>query len=185
MSQIGTKVYCWISEVIKKRGLTFLAGLIFAILCFVGINTAMEPASKSEFCGSTCHEMKAAYRTWELSTHGANEYGFRVECVDCHLPPHHEYFRHVATKAYEGVKDICKHIFIGEYNFEESLKRARAKMPNKRCMHCHDNLLTKPGSSAAIKAHKASLANPDEPENKCVECHQGTGHERQNKLFSP
>lgn len=179
------KIISWAIRAIKKRARVFLTGFVFAILCFVGINTAMEPASKSEFCGSKCHEMKAAYRTWELSTHGANKYGFRVECVDCHLPPHHEYFRHITTKAYEGGKDIFKHIFLGGYNFEESLKRARDHIPNKRCMHCHDNLLTRPGSSAAIKAHKASLARPREPENKCVKCHQGTGHERQNKLYSP
>jgi nitrate/TMAO reductase-like tetraheme cytochrome c subunit len=179
------KVISAILGVMKKRALTFFIGFAFAILCFVGINAAMEPASKSEFCGSKCHEMKAAYRTWELSVHGANKYGFRVECVDCHLPPKDEFFRHIATKAYEGGKDICKHLFIGGYDFEKALKRAHAHMPNKRCMHCHDDLLRRPGSSAAIKAHRASLAHPDEPENKCVECHEGTGHERQNKLFSP
>jgi nitrate/TMAO reductase-like tetraheme cytochrome c subunit len=170
---------------VKKHAVVFSAGFVFAILCFIGLNAAMEPASKSEFFGSTCHEMKTAYRTWELSPHGANKYGVRVECVDCHLPPKDEYFRHVATKGYEGSKDVFKHIFIGGYNFEKALKRARAHMPNKRCMHCHDDLLKRPGSSAATKAHKVALAHPDEPENKCVECHEGTGHERQNKLFSP
>jgi hypothetical protein len=52
MSQTGTKVYCWISKAIKKRGLTFPAGFIFAVLCFVALNAAMEPVSKSEYCGS-------------------------------------------------------------------------------------------------------------------------------------
>ena len=174
-----------IPRMVRRYGLFFLGGMVFAVLCFVGLNAAMWPASKSQFCGSQCHEMKPAYRSWELSVHGANKYGIRVECVDCHLPPKDDYFRHVATKAYEGTKDIFKHIFIGGYNFEKALKRAQARVPNKRCMHCHDSLLVKPGSSAAIKAHKASLAKPDEPENKCVKCHQGTGHERQNKLFAP
>ncbi len=172
-------------KTIRKLGFIFLPGFILAVLCFIGLNAAMEPASKSEFCGSTCHEMKSAYQTWELSVHGANKYGIRVECIDCHLPPKDEYFRHVATKAYESSKDVFKHIFIGGYDFEKALERARARVPNKRCMHCHDSLLTKPGSSSARKAHFASLSQPDAPENKCVECHQGTGHERQNKLFSP
>lgn len=165
--------------------MAFFTGIVFAILCFIGINVAMEPASKSEFCGGQCHEMKAAYRSWEISPHGANKYGFRVECIDCHLPPKEDFFRHVAAKAYDGSKDIFKHIFFDEYNYEKALKRARAHMPNKRCTYCHDNLLMKPGSSAAIKAHKASLSNPDDPENECVTCHEGIGHERQNKLFSP
>jgi len=110
MSWFGSNITGKIFKVGKKYGLAFLVGFVFAILCFVGINTATEPASKSEFCGSTCHEMKAAYRNWELSIHGANKYGFRVECVDCHLPPKDEYFRHVATKAYEGSKDVFKHM---------------------------------------------------------------------------
>jgi cytochrome c-type protein NapC/trimethylamine-N-oxide reductase cytochrome c-type subunit TorC len=163
----------------------FLVGFAFAILCFIGINAAMEPASKSEFCGSKCHEMKTAYRTWELSVHGANKYGFRVDCVNCHLPPKERYFTHVATKAYVGSMDIFKHFFIGGYDIEKARKKALEHMPNKRCVHCHDSLLTKPGSSSARKAHFASLSQPDAPENKCVECHQGTGHERQNKLFAP
>jgi nitrate/TMAO reductase-like tetraheme cytochrome c subunit len=163
----------------------FLVGFAFAILCFIGINAAMEPASKSEFCGSKCHEMKTAYRTWELSVHGANKYGFRVDCVNCHLPSKDRYFTHVATKAYVGSMDIFKHFFIGGYDIEKARKKALEHMPNKRCVHCHDSLLTKPGSSSARKAHFASLSRPDAPENKCVECHQGTGHERQNKLFAP
>jgi len=44
-------------EVMKKRILTFLAGVIFAMLCFVALNAAMVPVSTSEYCGSKCHEM--------------------------------------------------------------------------------------------------------------------------------
>ncbi len=175
----------WIFRVIRKRGLTFFAGFLFAVLSFILLNTAMAPASKSEFCGSTCHEMRVAYQSWELSPHGSNKYGFRAECIDCHLPSKDQYFRHVATKAYEGGKDIGKHLFIGGYDSEKAFERARDRVPNKRCTHCHDTLLTKPSRSAAMKAHRAALAFPDEPQNKCIKCHQGTGHERQSKLFSP
>lgn len=170
---------------VTRKAPVFLVGFVFAIFCFIGINVAMEPASKSEFCGSQCHEMKTAYRSWELSPHGANKYGFRVECIDCHLPPKDKFFRHIIAKSYEGGKDTFKHYFIGDYDVEKARTKVLEHIPNKRCMHCHDDLLTKPGSSAAIKAHKASLSDPHEPENKCVECHEGTGHERQNKLFSP
>lgn len=182
-----TKVVMWIFSVVQNpRGPVFLAGFAFAILCFIGINAAMEPASKSQFCGSQCHEMKTAYQTWELSVHGANKNGFRVECIDCHLPPKEdEYFNHVFTKAFEGGKDILKHYFIGIYDAEKARAKAREHMPSKRCIHCHDTLLAKPGSSAARKAHFASLSEPDLPQNKCVRCHEGTGHERQSKLFAP
>ncbi len=171
---------------IGAKTIAFLAGFVFAVICFIALNIAMEPASKSEFCGSQCHEMKAAYRSWELSVHGANKNGIQVGCVQCHLPSKEDaYFAHIFSKAYEGGKDIFKHYVIGGYDAEKARSRAKEHMPNKRCMHCHDSLLTRPGSSSARKAHFASLSRPDAPENKCVECHQGIGHERQNKLFSP
>jgi hypothetical protein len=34
-------------EFMKKRIFTFLAGIIFAVLCFVALNIAMAPVSKS------------------------------------------------------------------------------------------------------------------------------------------
>ena len=164
----------------------FLVGFAFAILCFIGLNAAMEPASKSEFCGSQCHEMKEAYRSWELSDHGANKYGIQVGCVDCHLPSKEdEYFAHIFSKAYEGGKDIFKHYFIGGYDAEKARSKAREHMPNKRCAHCHNSLLVRPSNSAAWIAHVASLSEPDKPENRCVKCHEDMGHKRNSKLFSP
>jgi hypothetical protein len=62
----------------------------------------MVPVSKSAYCGSKCHEMNNAYLTWELSPHGTNSLGFRVECIDCHLPVKDRYFAHITAKAYEG-----------------------------------------------------------------------------------
>ena len=91
---------------IKKKALAFLAGLAFAVLSFVVLNAAMVPVSKSRYCGSKCHEMNTAYLTWELSPHGTNASGIRVECIDCHLPAKDKYFTHITAKLYEGGKDI-------------------------------------------------------------------------------
>ena len=174
-----------IPGIVRKYNVAFFTGIVFAVLCFIGINAAMEPASKSEFCGGQCHEMKAAYRSWELSPHGANKYGVRVECIDCHLPPKDEYFRHIIAKAYDGGKDVFKHYFIGGYDIEKARTKVLEHIPNKRCMHCHNNLLTKPGSSAAREAHMEVLNPSDEHEFRCVECHEDVAHQRENKLFSP
>ncbi len=180
------RIISWTFEVIKKRLLTFFVGFTFAILCFVGLNAAMEPASKSEFCGSNCHEMKTAYQSWELSVHGANKNGIQVGCVNCHLPSKEDaYFAHIFTKAYEGGKDVFKHYFIGGYDIEKARAKAREHMPNKRCVHCHNSLLTKPVSSASRTAHMDVLNPSDETEIKCIECHEEVAHQRQNKLFSP
>lgn len=171
-------------EDMKKRIFTFLAGVIFAILCFIVLNAAMAPVSTSEYCGSKCHEMNTAYLSWELSPHGSNTYGVRVECVDCHLPPKEKYFTHLIAKAYAGAKDMYKHHFGPDYDTEQIRKQVQKHISNKICLHCHDNLLGKPGNSAARIAHTAVLAEPDAPQNRCVECHEDAGHQRQNKLFS-
>ena len=163
----------------------FVAGIAFAVLCFIALNVAMVPVSTSEYCGSKCHEMNAAYLSWELSPHGANAHGVRIECIDCHLPPKEEYFTHVASKAYAGAKDIYIHYFGGQYDIEKMRRKVLDGLSNHRCLYCHDHLLDKPGSSAARIAHMAALAEPDTPENRCVECHQDDGHQRHSKLFSP
>jgi nitrate/TMAO reductase-like tetraheme cytochrome c subunit len=178
------------NKILKKlrigaKTIAFLAGLAFAVVCFVALNAAMKPVSKSEYCGSNCHEMNSAYRTWELSTHGTNRYGFRVECIDCHLSPKEDYFTHIVAKAYAGAKDTYKHHFGKEYNQDEIRMKVLDHLPNERCMYCHDNLLAMPGSSSARIAHTAVLDSPDDPESRCVSCHEDAGHQRQEKIFSP
>jgi len=174
-----------IYEFVKRRIWTFLAGFIFALLCFVVLNAAMVPVSKSDYCGSKCHEMNTSYLTWELSTHGTNSIGIRVECIDCHLPSKDRYFAHMTAKAYEGARDLYKHYFGGEYDREKIRLRVLDRLPNKRCSNCHDDLLAKPGNSASRTAHTAALAEPDAEENRCLKCHESVGHQRHNKLFSP
>ena len=168
---------------IMKLALPFLAGLIFAVLAFVVTNIAMEPVSTSEFCGSKCHEMNTAYQTWQLSHHGANKFGFRVECIDCHLPPKDEFFTHIAAKGYTGIKDMYKHKFGPEYDGEVIRQKVIDHIPSERCLHCHDDLLGKPFSPGARSAHQDVLADPEKPENRCVQCHEDVGHERKNKLY--
>nr|MBC8218250.1 NapC/NirT family cytochrome c [Planctomycetota bacterium] len=77
--------YLW--GVVRRHARGFLVGFLCAVAAFVAISAVLGPTSKSEFCGAACHEMNTSYRTWELATHGANKFGFRVECIDCHLPP--------------------------------------------------------------------------------------------------
>ena len=171
-------------QVLRKYIPVFLAGIVFAVLCFLGLNAAMVSVSKSQYCGSKCHEMKTAYRSWELSGHGANKFGIRVECVDCHLPAKDRYFTHIAAKAYEGAKDLYMHHFGGEYDIEKTRQKVLAHIPNQRCLNCHDDLLARDHNSAARKAHTALLNAPDAAEHRCVQCHENVGHEREKKLYS-
>lgn len=169
----------------KRRLLSFIVGFGFAVVCFVAINAAMAPMSTSAYCGSECHEIGTAYQTWQLSPHGGNKYGFRVECVDCHLPAKDKYFRNITAKAIDGGKDVFYHYFGDEYDVEEMRKKVLAAMPNDRCQSCHDDLLARPSGQAARTAHLAVVADPDNSEHRCVQCHENVGHERVSKIFVP
>jgi len=178
MVKCGCKFTGWAFGVLKKRGLTFMAGLIFAVLCFVAINAAMKPVSTSEYCGTKCHEMDTAYKSWQASVHGVNERGLRSECINCHLQPKEEYFTHLTAKGLAGARDIYKHHFGGEYDIEKMQEKALEHVSNERCLHCHVDLLAKP-SSDDIKETHAEVLNPSEDEEyKCTECHDDAGHQR-------
>jgi len=181
MAGLASKIF----GVVKRLWPGFAGGIVFAMLCFVGINAAMEPVSSSEYCGSRCHEMNTAYRSWEVSVHGSNQNGVTIDCVDCHLPPKEKYFTHLAVKGYKGAVDIYNHYFGGEYDAEKFRALILETATNDMCTVCHDKLLAKPSNSSARIAHAASLSEPDEPENRCVKCHEDTGHKRNSKLFSP
>ena len=182
---MGSKMIARIRGLIQGRALTFVTGVVCAVLCFIGINAAMEPVSSPEYCGSKCHEMAGAYQSWELSSHGANRYGIVVECVDCHLPSKDKYFTHLAAKAYAGGKDVLKHHFGGEYDLDKVRTKVLEHIPNQRCLNCHDNLLSRPGSVVSRIVHNTALNQLDAPETRCIKCHENAGHRRKSRLFSP
>jgi cytochrome c nitrite reductase small subunit len=169
---------------LQKYLAAFLAGFAFAIGCFLAVNAVAHRFSTPEYCGGKCHEMKSAYRSWELSRHYANNSGVVAQCVDCHLPGQDRYFTHMTAKAYAGIKDVYKHHFGGAYDAENMRKKVLEEMPNQRCLNCHSSLLVKPSSSAARLAHQ-TVSNPkDDLKPRCVECHEQL-HEREKKVFSP
>jgi formylglycine-generating enzyme len=163
----------------------FSLGIIFAVGAFLGINFAMSKVSAAEYCGSACHEMKEPYNTWELSPHGLNRLGVRVECADCHLPSKDNYFHYTFAKAYTGIKDMAVHYFGPEYDAEKIRKKVRDNFSNEPCLRCHQDLLVSPTSFDAMGAHQGLIDRPDAPENQCIHCHPNVGHERDSKLHKP
>ena len=168
----------------KKKFAIFIAGAVFALICFLVINVTMKPVSTNEFCGSKCHYMNTAYQTWELSKHGSNNIGYTVDCIDCHLPPKEKYLTHLVVKGYKGAKDVYKYHTLDSYDPAEMSKTVSGHFKNATCLYCHDNLLAKPANSAVQKAHKPVLNDPDAPESKCIKCHENTAHQRTTKLFT-
>jgi sulfatase modifying factor 1 len=161
-----------ILQTTRKRWAAFIAGFVFAIACFLSINVMSKHFSTSQYCGSRCHEMDTAYKSWQLSEHYVNDSGVVVECVECHLPPKDKYFTHLAAKAYLGSRDIFKHYFGGSYNPEDARQKVLDEMPNERCLGCHSNLSAKPSSPAAKIAHEAVLNPAEELKARCLDCHQ-------------
>ena len=151
---------------IKFLGL-FCAGFLFAILCYFAVNAAMKPFSSSEYCAG-CHEMETVYEGWKQSSHYTNASGTVTECIDCHLPPKHQFFRHMSTKAYEGVRDLILHRLDRPYDEEKMRERVIGKIPDSRCTQCHSNLLGQPSTPAVAVMHTPST-EPNAP--TCVGCH--------------
>ena len=156
-----------------------LCGIVLAILSFLVINVSMEQVSSSEYCGTKCHEMQTAYDSWKLTAHAVNVRGLTADCVKCHLPPEDHYFRHLTAKGIAGMKDLYKHHFGGEYEGEKLREKVLNHFDNSTCIHCHENLLAKPGSEIAKESHEESL-NPSDPKEvaRCVDCHEDAGHIR-------
>ena len=165
--------------ILKRHGLAFAAGLAFAIGLFIAVNAAGKPLSRPKYCGTACHEMEDAYKSWQASVHGANEKGLRAECIDCHLPPKDRYFSHITAKALAGGKDLIKHFFGGEYDAEEIREKVREHFSNARCQYCHVDLLAKPPNDMVKDAHARVLETSGQPEEiKCTECHEHVAHDR-------
>lgn len=171
--------------VVRKRALTFFAGLVFALLCFVALNAAMEPVSESQYCGSNCHEMHRSLHTWKQSVHGGSKTGLQAECIDCHLPDKDDYFQHILVKAYSGGKDMYKHymgrLFGRKYEPEKTRIAVLDRMTNEKCTRCHVDLLSKPSNEIVRDAHTEALKTDDKASQvKCVECHEDVGHRRKS-----
>jgi len=168
-----------ICGLVKRQGLAFAAGLVSAIALFVAVNAAARPFSHPEYCGTACHEMDGAYKSWRASVHGANEKGLRAECIDCHLPPKDRYFSHMAAKAMAGGKDLINHLLGAEYDAEELRANVGRRLSNERCQYCHVDLLAMPANDMAKEAHSQVLQTGGGPDEiKCIECHEDAAHNR-------
>lgn len=166
----------------RRHGASFAAGVAICIAAYLALGFAMEPVSRSEYCGGACHEMNVSYQSWEISRHGHNPSGVRTECIDCHLPPREQFIRHAVAKGRAGAIDLYQHRFGPEYDREAMRKGVLAEMANQTCLHCHDNLLAR-ARSAALESHRSSIAKPDAEEFRCVKCHEDAGHIRNSALF--
>jgi sulfatase modifying factor 1 len=161
----------------KKFLLWFVPGLIVGSLLILGAGKAIHATSTSKFCVS-CHIHPVADAQWKKSVHYETQSGYRVACVDCHLPPKGDGYLWEKTKT--GLRDLYGYLFkdSASFNWEEKrrLEVARGYVYESACIKCHENLfpakLTKDGENA----HLYYTQTKKTPELHCINCHLNAGH---------
>ncbi|MCU0456894.1 MAG: SUMF1/EgtB/PvdO family nonheme iron enzyme, partial [Bacteroidales bacterium] len=161
----------------KKFLVWTLPGLIAGALLIIGGNKALDKTSTNEYCMS-CHIHPAADMSWKRSVHYETQSGYRVACVECHLPPKGEGY--LWAKATTGLRDLwsfyTKDSASFDWNERGRLEHARIHVYESSCIKCHENLfplkLTKEGEDAHLY-YKQTKKTPD---LHCINCHLNSGH---------
>jgi sulfatase modifying factor 1 len=161
----------------KKFLLWFIPGLIIGVLIILGAARAIDRTSTNEYCMS-CHVHPMADADWKRSVHYETQSGYRVACVECHLPPKgHGY---LWAKGKTGLRDLWSHWTRDSASFDWAergrLELARGYTYESTCIKCHENLfpakLTKDGENA----HLYYTQQKKTPELNCINCHLNAGH---------
>ncbi len=162
----------------KRIALWLLPGFILGAVIFLGGGKALTLTSTNEFCVS-CHIHPQADAAWKKSVHYDTRSGYRIACVECHLPPKGE--KYLWEKGRTGFRDLWSYITkdSASFNWEErrKLEIARTYVYESSCIKCHENLfpakLTKEGEDAHLYYKQQREKTPD---LHCINCHLNAGH---------
>ena len=162
-----------------KRALKwFVPGLLVGIVIILLAGKAVDRTSTNDYCIS-CHIHPAADNAWKRSVHYETQSGYRVACVECHLPPKgHGY---LPQKARTGLRDLwsywTKDSASFDWNERGRLENARSYTYEESCIKCHENLfplkLTKAGEDAHLY-YRQNRKNMSDLH--CINCHLNAGH---------
>ncbi|MBG0858710.1 MAG: SUMF1/EgtB/PvdO family nonheme iron enzyme [Bacteroidales bacterium] len=161
----------------KRFLLWFTPGLIIGILIILGGGKVIQNTSSNDYCVS-CHIHPAADLSWKRSVHYETQSGYRVACVECHLPPKGDGY--LWAKGTTGLRDLWSFWTkdSASFDWEERgrLEHARIHTYESSCIKCHENLfpleLTKEGADAHLY-YKQTKKTPD---LHCINCHLNAGH---------
>lgn len=161
----------------KRFLLWFLPGLIIGALLIIGGNAAIHSTSTNEYCVS-CHIHPVADATWKKSVHYDTQSGYRVSCVECHLPPKGKGYLY--AKAKTGLRDLWSKWTKDSASFnwvdKRRLEVARAYVYESSCIKCHENLFPGKLSKAGEDAHLYYTQTKKSDELHCINCHLNAGH---------
>lgn len=139
----------------------------------------LTTTSTNDYCIS-CHIHPAADQAWKKSVHYQTQSGFRVACVECHLPPKGDGY--LWAKGTTGLRDLWSFYTkdSASFNWEERgrLDIARHHVYESSCIKCHENLfpakLTKAGEDAHLYYQQKKKENTSDLH--CINCHLNAGH---------
>lgn len=155
---------------VSNRRLVFLTAL-FVVMVMSGfysfVHWSVGFTSSVSFC-IQCHEMAAAYRDWQTSSHNDNGIGVVADCTDCHLPP--GFVPKITVKIYYGIKDSYAHYFGTDGNLDRKklAEMARRNISDDSCLKCHKNLYPSTLPRGGFIAHSAVDRGE---KRKCISCH--------------
>jgi cytochrome c-type protein NapC len=165
-------------------------GMIFGIVIWGGLNTAMEYTNHSEFCLS-CHEMSIPYEELKKTVHFKNRSGAAAQCADCHVAssktPTDYMFK--SFQKLMAARDVIGKI-TGVIDTPEKYEAHRLTMAkrvwermeardSKECRNCHDFKYMDPDKQKDRSAVKHEGAIEDG--KTCIECHKGIAHKPVHK----
>jgi formylglycine-generating enzyme len=161
----------------KKILIWFLPGLIIGMALILGAGKVITSTSTNNYCIS-CHIHPAADASWKRSVHYETRSGYRVSCVECHLPPKgHGY---LLAKAKTGLRDLwnfrTKDSASFDWQGKGSLEYARTYSYESSCIKCHENLFPAKLSKTGEDAHLYYRQQKKTPELHCINCHLNAGH---------
>jgi nitrate/TMAO reductase-like tetraheme cytochrome c subunit len=89
----------------QRKGFYILLGFLVGIVVIASLYQTSVYFSTNESC-MICHVHPHATDSWKLSTHVNNGSGVMTNCVDCHLPPKENTWKHYTAKAALGLRDV-------------------------------------------------------------------------------
>jgi formylglycine-generating enzyme len=161
----------------KKILIWFVPGLIIGMAVILGAGRVITRTSTNNYCIS-CHIHPAADASWKRSVHYDTRSGYRISCVECHLPPKGQGY--LWAKAKTGLRDLWSYWTKDSASFDwqgkRNLEYARSYSYESSCIKCHENLfplkLTKEGEDAHLYYRQQKKT----PELHCINCHLNAGH---------
>jgi formylglycine-generating enzyme len=161
----------------KRFLLWFFPGLLIGALIILGSNKLIHATSTNEYCVS-CHIHPEADASWKKSVHYDTRSGYRVGCVDCHLPPKGQGY--LWAKGKTGLRDLWAKWTkdSSEFNWVDKrrLEVARGYVYESSCKNCHQNLFPSKLSKEGEDAHLYYQQTKKTDELHCINCHLNAGH---------